>query len=276
MTAASARDLGLELDLTRARASLVAGLGEGANPFTLSSGVRLDLIEESDRERIGDMLTEKRSLFEWGYPDRPLTSLDQHDWSIRLLALFGEMSEDQRDGLAERLRASWTREVELKPAHDILPSLLRITELCEVIGRQPDVSAHREEVHDWLRCCFSTEEVGFTPAGGFKMYPTQGGPSLEGTWYAIRLMRIYGVPEGIDFNWLKSFLSPWNFRHERQAPLLHVCRAELSVLQGIPRTTWTNLLAAERNLWAALVLVLLCVYASLSAPRERLVEAPEK
>ena len=52
-------------------------------------------------------------------------------------------------------------------------------------------------------------------AGGFKTYlisPAWMPGSLEPTAYAVELMEIYGVPDDLDLNWVRSFLKPTMLR----------------------------------------------------------------
>ena len=234
----------------------------------IKRAARLGLLEPADAQQIERLAQARRSLFELGAPEHPLTSLDQFDWAIRVLVLSDELTEEQRDVLARRLHATWTFEVERQPPYNTLEALLLITRLLEVIDLPLEIDSRRAEVHDWLRRCFSTEQIGFTPAGGFKASPSNAGPSLDATWHAIQLMKLYGIPADLEHNWVRSFLSPWSFRIGDRRLVAAASRHELATLPGLQSTTWLEALAAERVLIAVVLLACLCIYATASAPKQ--------
>jgi len=150
---------------------------------------------------------------------------------------------------------------------------LLTTQLLEVIERPLDRSEYRPLVHDLLREFQSTSGGGFQVAGGFKKYrkwPTntwikQPG-SIDSTAYAVELMQIYGVPDGLDLNWVLSFLRPSMYRFGDDKWAAAATLDRLNHLSGVKKPGLLEILYYERSLLAACVLVGLCVYATAISP----------
>ena len=89
-------------------------------------------------------------------------------------------------------------------------------------------------------------------------------------------MKIYGIPNDLDLNWVRSFLRPMSMI--RQSPdkwIAAVTLDRLNRLPGVTHPTWLETLYYERSLLAAVVLVGLCIYATLSSPKPRVVNATD-
>jgi hypothetical protein len=90
---------------------------------------------------------------------------------------------------------------------------------------------------------------------------------LEATAYAVELMEIYGIPEDLNLNWVRSFLRPLSFRTRDHKWIAAATLQRLNRLPGATRPTWLEVLYHERALLAAVALVGLCIYATLTSPR---------
>ena len=189
------------------------------------------------------------------------------------------MSPEERDRLEKRLLA--TLEDLSRSPYDVLETALRVTQLLEVIQRPIDRDRYRDRVHDWLRKYHSKKGGGFQVAGGFRQHLSRGpvgwakylwSPvgSVEVTSYAVELMEIYGTPDDLDLNWVRSFVRPLFIRLSDDKWIAAVTRDRLNHLPGVTQPTWLEVLYYERSLIAAAVLVGLCIYATLSSPVPKL------
>jgi hypothetical protein len=205
---------------------------------------------------------------------------DEQPPKVRAAVLRNDLSPQERDLLEQRLHA--TLETNLSDDPDVvLDEPLRVTQLLEVIGCPANRDQYRERVHDLLRKFHTTNTGGFRFAGGFKEYlswPTetwlaQPG-SLRPTSCAVELMEIYGVPSDLDLNWVRSFLRPSVFRFGDEKWIAAATLDRLNHIPGVTRPTWLDCLYYERSLLAAAVLVGLCLYATLSAPKPKAMKTP--
>ena len=85
-------------------------------------------------------------------------------------------------------------------------------------------------------------------------------------------MEIYGIPDDLDLNWVRSFLRPMWIRQSPEKWMAAVTLDRLNRLPGVTQPTWLETMYYERSLLAAVVLVGLCIYATLSSPKPRVVK----
>src|SRR5213595_904574 len=131
--------------------------------------------------------------------------------------------------------------------HVVLETALRVTQLLDVIGRPIDIDRYRGQIHDLLRKFESKDAAWSFVAGGFVKYLRRseakrswiGNPgSLDATVYAVELMEIYGIPDGIDLTRLRSFLRPLAARTlSDERWIAAATRNELNRLPGIAQPT---------------------------------------
>jgi hypothetical protein len=88
-------------------------------------------------------------------------------------------------------------------------------------------------------------------------------------------MEIYGIPDNLDLNWVRSFLRPMWIRRSPEKWMAAVTLDRLNRLPGVTHPTWLEAMYYERSLLAAVVLVGLCIYATLSSPKPRVVNATD-
>lgn len=79
-------------------------------------------------------------------------------------------------------------------------------------------------------------------------------------------MEIYGIPEDFDVNWVRSYLRPWAFGFPPEKWIAAVTLERLNRLPGIPQPSWFEILYYERSFLAAVVLIGLCIYATVISP----------
>ena len=227
--------------------------------------------------QLKDYENQRRVLFGGFAPfmeTRQLTSLEQLDWVIRASALHNELTAGQRDYLAKRLHA--TLDTLSTDPSIVLDTPLRATQLLAVIGRPVNADQYCARVHDLLRKLHTKKGGGFQVAGGFKDYNMKLSGfsayfepvgSLRATSCAVELMEIYGIPDNLDLNWVRSFLRPLAIRRSPEKWMAAVTLDRLNRLPGVTRPTWLETMYYERSLLAAVVLVGLCIYATLASPK---------
>ncbi|HBO42920.1 MAG TPA: hypothetical protein DD670_03095 [Planctomycetaceae bacterium] len=269
---------GLDPDLSRARRLLADEIDHRTSgsqfPRVLGSAFRVGLVRtdqidqlaaiEANRqfvafEAIRQSLIPKASSRQ----PYPITSLNQQAWVIYALNQSGQLSPEDRDFLERRLLATLD-----KPVHetgDMLETALRVTQLLDVINRPIDRDQYRERVHQWLRRFHSKKTHFYQIAGGFEQYEGLSS-SLQVTSYAVELMEIYGIPDDLDLNWVRSYVRPLYWRPSNDKWIAAVTLDRLNALPGVTQPTWLEKLYYERSLMAAMVLVSLCIYATLSSP----------
>ena len=260
-------ETGLAPDLTRPRQLLARTIANEADAFTLGTAFRVGLITTDQIPGLPGYKDKRRSLFNRFYApmvSSPVISLGHEDWIIRAAVLDGSLTAEERDYLEIRLHITLER---LKSeTYDVLADALRVTRLLAVIGRPVDPDRHRPLIHRLLLDLHCQSGGGFQVAGGFKQYAQATTGSDESTEWAIELMEVYGVPEGLDLNWVRSFLRPsWSVMSDKW--IMAVARERLNRLPGARPPTWSEIILHERTLIAALVLVGLCFLATMTSPR---------
>lgn len=261
----------LDPDLSKPRQLLAQELAGEQNRFLLSSVLRVGLLPADQLGQLKEYERWRHSLVDAppsGLKPQVIFSLTQTDWVIRASVLRQDLSPQERDLLEQRLHA--TLEYQLESPDTSLDELLRATQLLAVIERPVQPDRYRERVHHLLRKFHTKAAGGFQLAGGFKTYlnsPAWMPGSLEPTAYAIELMEIYGVPDDLDLNWVRSFLKPTMLRFSNDKWMAAATRERLNHLPGVTPPTWLEFLYYERTLLAAAVLVGLCFYATINSPK---------
>ncbi|MFM9962450.1 MAG: hypothetical protein ACKV2Q_14655 [Planctomycetaceae bacterium] len=271
----------LDPDLSKPRELLAQEISGKQSPFILSNALRVGLLSADQLDSLKDYQSFRQVLVDAppGVKPQMITSLDQNDWVIRAAVLRDDLSPQERDLLEQRLHATLENLFEVPQL--VLSEPLRATQLLEVLGRPVHRDQYRARVHDLLRKFHSTSGGGFQLAGGFKTHliwpaesrvPNVG--SLEPTAYAVELMEIYGVPDGLDLHWVRSFLKPTALRWlSDEKWIAAAIRERLNHLSDAKPPTWLEFLYYERSLLAAMVLVGLCLYATIRSPNRKTVHS---
>jgi hypothetical protein len=258
-------EAGLDPDLSRARQRLDGEISGEQDPFILGDAFRMGLVQTDQIKRLAGLELRREVLIPKLKPRQPyrLTSLNQEFWVICALNQSGRLSPDDRNFLEQRLLA--TIDAIADETGDVLETALRVTQLLDVIDRPVDRDRYRERVHQWLRKFHSQKTHFFQIAGGFEQYEGLA-TSLQTTSHAVELMKIYGIPDGLDLNWVRSYLRPLMYRFSNDKWIAAVTLDRLNALPGVAQPTWLEILYYERSLLAAMVLVAICIYATLSSP----------
>jgi len=269
-------DAKLDPDLSKPRRLLAREIAGGQNFFILGTALRVGLLQSDQLGQLRDYEQQRQFLLDDPHrvKEKQIIGLEQADWVIRAAVLRDDLSPKERDYLAKRLNV--TMESLSKARYEVLESALRITELLDVIQRPIDRNRYRGQVHDMLRRSHSTVGGGFQLAGGFKRYLPLRVASLDSTSYAVQLMAVYGVPDDLDLDWVRSYLRTKFFRPGDEKWMAPVTLDRLNRMPGVTHPSWFRILYYERSLLAALVLVALCIYATLSSPKPKTLVAADR
>ncbi|HCO21610.1 MAG: hypothetical protein CME31_27970 [Gimesia sp.] len=263
-------DEGLNPNFTRARKVLHHEIDTDQPQLTmiLGSASRVGMVQPYDVERLPELERKRRSLLPLRRVESPgrIFSLNQYAWVFYTLAQSDQLTSEDRDYLEQRLIA--TLDATVGETANVLVTALRVTQLLEVIDRPIDRDKYRPQIHKWLLEFHSDQTHFFQIAGGFEQYKDSSA-TLETTSHAVELMQIYGVPENLDLNQVRSFLRPLYFRPADDKWTAAVTLRRLNSLPGVSQPAWLEWLYYERSLLAAMLLVALCLYATLSSPLPR-------
>ena len=268
-------DSRLNPDLTRPRRLLDKEISGDQNAYILGTAGRVGLLPVERLKELRNYDLSREYLLTpppQPLPPLPITYLPAADWIVRAAVLRDDLSPAQRGLLEQRLHT--TLDDNLAGPALQLETILRVSQLLDLIGRPIDRDQYRQRVYAAMREFHTTDDGGFQFAGGFKTYRNwpstawqKQASSLEPTAYAVELMQIYGIPEGIDLNWVRSFLKPTVLRFSNDKWMAAAIRARLNQLPGVSQPTWLEFFFYERTLLAATVLAGLCLYATLCSPK---------
>jgi len=265
------QEQGLAPDLSGARRLLDRELAGQQDPFILGSAFRLGLFDPNQLSRLHSLESQRQLLLD-GPQDllatQQIPSVEQADWVIRAMLLADTLSPADRDLLASRLNCNLDALPGL--SFDALHTALLVTQLLQAIDRPVDVARYRPLIHELLISLHTTRGGGFELPGGFQQFPGSIVPSLTATSDAVRLMHVYGIPAGLNLDWIRSYLRPQHLRLGDQPWIAAVTRDRFNALPGITSPPWYKVLYYERALIAAAILVGLCLYATARAPVARL------
>lgn len=153
----------------------------------------------------------------------------------------------------------------------ILEEQLAITKLARLIDRPLDIQSQRGFVHETLvsHQCLSG---GLGPRlGGFTSSANLDFSNDQATVEAIELMQIYGVPDGVRIDALRSYLRPTcNDQWPRLHSLACVRAASLQRLESLPDIrpiACLDYLRYEQNLMMVILFTLVCIFATLGAAK---------
>ena len=258
------------------------------NAGVLKSAFRTGLIRPEDGIRLRDLDRKKNevvyendptvssyeSLRKSGSFGKPFLSVAQYDCVIRAFMMTNQLSESERDLLETRLLATF-RDISNSEFHLPIRDSLTVTQLLQVIGRSRHIDEFRPYLHGLLVDFQYLENKRFESSGGFCGYPKIDASDDDATTAAVELMQFYGVPDELNPVTLRSFLRPT--MHDRSQLSRSNLRGgvhkavllRLESLPDVPPVTRWDYLRYEMNLWAAVLLVLLCCFATLSAPIRR-------
>ena len=264
----------LKPDLTLPQKLLDKEIAGNQNAYIVSAALRVGMIPVDRQKELRDYTERRKSLLTptpAGLKPFSISFVEQYDWVIRSAMARNDLSAADRDLLEQRLLV--TLDDALGRRLVALEEILRVTQLLSVIDRPVDQNRFRDRVFDLLREAHATRSGAFQLSGGFEPYRNMDRSSwlppagaLVATSHAVELMQIYGIPDGIDVNWVRSFVKPMVMRFQSDKWIAAATRERLKRLPGATQPYWLEMLFYERTLVAALVLVGLCFYATFSSP----------
>jgi len=251
----------------------------------LRGAVRLDVFPRGlwdalrEPERFGYLLEHDGPL---SYP-----AASRVDLGLRALARL-DLSQDERDHLGRRLELGWPHE----PVLQRLETMAALCTLAAALERPLPVRDLRDSVHAALLEHWRGERADEPREAGFATELADVEREIadihlvNATLAAVELIERFGLPPGIELKRLEAFLqrvatpsliealSPRGFEAISVQPYRYVAAVALRKLHAT--TEWSehdrepNLLAAlisERVLVASLLLVVLCIFATLRVAR---------
>jgi hypothetical protein len=254
-------------DLSRPRRLIAEEIAaqEPTLSYILDIGFEFGLVGVDQVSQLKDYEERLRSVLD--APASSRISPGNDDWVIRAAILRNDLTPAQRDHLATRLRENLKRSLTRKTP-GTLNEPLRATQLLQVIGRPVDPTQYQADIHEMLRRFHSLTGGGFQRAGGFR--PVDAEKSRMGdvaaTSDAVGLMEFYGIPAGLDLNWVRSFLRP-SATVTPEKWMSAATLARLNQLSGMTRPSWLEILYYERSFLAAVILIGLCIYATVISPK---------
>jgi hypothetical protein len=258
-------DVGLNPDLSRASQMMAEEVSGRQNPFVLGVGFRMGLVDPGQFQPRGAADARRGFLMSESFGSRDptlITSLNQSEGIIRQMTLDDQLTEAKRDYLEKRLLLTF--DALGVHGHGIEDALL-VTQLLDVIDRPIDRDKYRRQVQELLQGLHKKRTALFQIAGGFAPFGNMSA-SLKSTSEAVELMKIYGIPQRLDLNWVRSFLRPLCYRPLNGKWIAAVTLDRLKCLPGVKQVTWAQFIFYEKNLVAAVSLVLLCLYATWTSP----------
>lgn len=268
-------DQDIEVDFTRPRKLLRATLQEQEPSLgrILYHAMEGGLVGETQVSHIFDFDEARKKVFGDTGIGMSRRQLDRMAPSIMALAIAKEFTEPEKDQLGECFESAMNDlRLDANKSFPLKETRL-ITLLAQAVNRPIDVDAHRS----WMHALLSeyqqlTGRLGLR-RGGFSPSVRLDFSNEEATTQAIELMEVFGVPEGVDLIALRSYLRPAmadRFRGLKPQACIRVASLQrLESLPDVPPLTWMDYARCEQNLIMAILLVLLCIFATLTAPNLR-------
>lgn len=277
------QDAEISVDLSKPRGLFLTELAQiDPNYVSLWNARRGGLLRGEDYDRIIDKLglpwrkqllvDANASNFEF------ILTLPLESMALTSLEMQGGFTPSEKRVIESRLLTT-LKAIGERRLSTPLEDLEQLRAIAETFKMQEVNEAIGEMVKQTLEKCqvlrtkgfFSTSEVG-----GFSMYhDPERAPlvSLLATADAIKLMDVYGVPEGVNVQALRSYLRP-DFYEDIDYTgtaadtrlVREVCRQRLDRIEGVPKRGWIEFLRSEVNLISACLFSGLCCIAAWICP----------
>lgn len=255
-------------DMSRVQRELDRALEQGidAHPAVWTSAERMGAVRVDQWERLATRKLEAYRLDQLTELRGPLLMQDYHAYVVPMWIATRGPTAEQRAALADRIEATWPA----ADRHDPLEQVVMVVALLDELGLRERADVLRPAVHDLLRDLWIDEDAElFANLGGFTADPKKFRMSfVSATANAVSLMDRFGAPDGIDLRRVRG-----NLRRESRAfpivfefaPRLKLeARAALLRLEkgiGVPQRSWFEVVLGERMTIAALLTVLVCMFA---------------
>ena len=259
------QESGIPLDLSVPRKLLKAEIAGEQNPFILGVGFAANLVEPADLPHLQDLEATKERLVNEALRDRPIPSLEQRDYAIRALVALDDLTPLDRDVLESRLLATLC-DVEAE-YYQPRSEALTATRLLEVLGRPCDDKAIAALMQRVIVEFQRTRFRSGVRAGGFASSRQHDFSDAMTTAAVVELLEIYGIPDDLDLMALRSYLRPSTSDRQMmlQSALRVATKQRLESIPGVPPVRWRDYIRHEQTLWMALMVAILCFYATLGS-----------
>ena len=186
---------------------------------------------------------------------------------IIVMASRGDFTPQEKEILINRLEL--TIKERNRNGYGELEDQLAATKLAMLLGASDWVETHRELVHNTLVEHQVTHARFPTSSGGFARF-MELGSAVEATVAAIELMEIYGVPDGVNVDLLRSYLRPHApdrfFGRTYQEAVRFASLERLESLPDVKPVGWMKRCWYDRNILASLLFAGLVLVAVLGSP----------
>jgi hypothetical protein len=264
------QDQGIDYDHSAVQARWTEALNENDSNriYLLNNAVATgltfppNLIETKEFKATSQLLLSPRSA------GTAISSIDQRQYVIAILAKEGKLTAEQRDHLAERLLATW-RSLNDGAIRESIVTATTITDMLELIDRPLAREERKADVDRWLGQYQYIASRAFVRSGGFKRYSTMDSGDLMATDHAVRLMQHYETHESVDVLALRAYLRPASSDRQlmKTASLRASVRQRLDQVPDISRPSLWDYLRLNQSLWFAMLLVGTSIYATLGSPK---------
>ncbi len=267
------QESGVPLDLSKPRALLQAEIAGQQNPFILGVASRTGLVAQGDLLRVRDPFDQRKQLLDPYSSEQAILSIGQLEVAIRKLLMMDPLSEAELDLLESRLLATIRHSAISE--FSTLDEALVATKLLEAFGRPCNEVSIRQLMQQKL---FALQRTRFKMGGrngGFATYPTLDHSDRLSTASAVELMVHYGVPSGLDLMAIRSFLRPamidsWMID---QGAIRSATSMRFESLPQVPRLTWWDYVRHDPSIAMAIVISLLCFFATLGCPNRSMTQS---
>ncbi|MFT5302793.1 MAG: hypothetical protein ACI814_003610 [Mariniblastus sp.] len=198
-----------------------------------------------------------------------ISGVDIYEYVIVMLAEEGALTNEQRNHLAGRLLATWRSLNDDRIQEPLGGIATTITNLLSLIDRPLAEAERKADVSRWLDEYQVVKSRRFSRSGGFRPYSTSNYSDLMATENAVRLMQHYGIHDTVDVLALRAFLRPASSdrRLMGTASVRASVRKRLDQIPGISQPSLWDYIRLNQSLWFAILLVGLCIYATLGSPQ---------
>jgi len=241
--------------------------GEELKPWTLAAALELNLLSEEALQALCSK--HPRESWKWTLHLWKVNGRLPREKDLRLLIHCIQPDAQEQKEFSGYLIRSWPEKV----GFQVLEEMNRCLQAAEILGVPGIFQDRKESVFQALQACWVRE--GWKP-GGFTSMPDRAdhGSDPKQAYYAVELMRRFGVPEDIDIARVRAYLQSETLKHfllESELPpydiLPSLALSNLEESLPLRPRTFLEILISERLLLASLLLVALCVYATWKAPK---------
>lgn len=262
-------DSGNPPDLSEIQSRLDAQLQALAtDPYEAAPILAAGVVDSSFFAKLPTMAREKDFLVTGFSADRSFLGVYPSTFNeIIVMAGRGDFTPQEREILVNRLEL--TIKQRNRNGYGELEDQLAATKLAILLGASNWVETHRELVHKTLVEHQVTHAQMLMNSGGFARSIALGS-AVEATAAAIELMELYGVPDGVDVDLLRSYLRPHApdrfFGRTYQEGVRFASLERLESLPDVKPVGWMKRGWYDRNILASMLFAGLVLVTVLGSP----------